>query len=306
MKKKNKNYINKKQKLINKLSGLFILLISYVIAYLVGFIIYNFLLNRIHIIFVLLLADIGATLAIFLIGLVYRTPSIYDPYWSLQTIMIGISLMISYNSFNLGTILFMIIVLIYSLRLTINFITTFDDITYIDWRYRYLKEKFPSIFFLVNLFAIHLMPTLLVFAGSLPFFLYIINSLDFSFLDLIGYMVMFIGIGLETWADISIYNYKKNRKNNNEIINIALWKYSRHPNYLGEITFWVGIALVYLLRVPAEWYYCLGCVAIYALFIFGSIPLQENHLITYKKNYKEYKKTHRLLLPIPKKVKEEA
>ena len=73
-------------------------------------------------------------------------------------------------------------------------------------------------------------------------------------------------------ADLEMHKFRKNK--NSVFIRNGLWKYSRHPNYLGEITFWVGIALVYLLRVPAEWYYCLGCIAIYALFIFGSINLK--------------------------------
>ena len=51
---------------------------------------------------------------------------------------------------------------------------------------------------------------------------------------------------IEMKADIDIHEFKKIRTNRNEIIRIGLWKYSRHPNYFGEICFWYGIAMVYI------------------------------------------------------------
>ncbi len=288
------------EKIANKISGLVVLLISYTIAYMIGFIVFNLLINRVPILVVILLSDIAATFGIYLISVIYKSPSIYDPYWSVQTFMIGLSLMIEFDSFSVGAILFLIVVGLYSARLTINFIITFNDITYIDWRYVKIREKYPKFFLLISLFGIHMMPTLLVYAASLPFFMYIINLLEFSPIDLIGLIIMLLGIIISLVSDIEMHRFKKYRKSNKDLINKGLWKYSRHPNYFGEITFWVGMAFVYFLRVPDEFYFIFGALGIYLLFIFITIPLEENHLKKYKRNYEMYKKDHRMLLPFRK------
>ena len=292
--------MNKKERMINKISGLVVLLISYVIAYMVGFIIFNLLVKKTPILVTVLLADIASTISIFLIGLLYHSPSVYDPYWSIQTAAIGISLMIYYEVSNLGIWLYLVFILIWSIRLTINFITTFDDITYIDWRYKMLKEKTGKLYIIVNLFGIHMFPTLIVYAASLPFFMYIITPLDFSFADIFGYVIMSFGILLELFSDISMRKFKKYRKSNKDLINIGLWRHSRHPNYFGEITFWVGVGIVYFFRLPEEWYFLLGSFGIYLMFMFISIPMAEKNMEKYKRNFNEYKKDHRILLPIPK------
>ena len=292
--------MNNKERMINKISGLVVLLISYVIAYMVGFIIFNLLVKKTPILVTILLCDLAATVSIYLIGLLYHSASVYDPYWSIQTAAIGISLMIYYEVSNLGLWLFLIFILVWSLRLTINFVITFDDITYIDWRYKMLKEKTGKLYPLVNLLGIHMFPTLIVYLASLPYFMYIINNLEFSFLDLFGYLIMILGVALELLSDIAMHKFKKFRKSNKDLINLGLWRHSRHPNYLGEITFWVGVGVVYFFRRPEEWYFLLGALAIYLMFMFISIPMAEKKMSTYKRNFEQYKRDHRILLPIPK------
>ena len=94
--------------------------------------------------------------------------------------------------------------------------------------------------------------------------------------------------------------FKKNRKDRSEIINVGLWKYSRHPNYLGEITFWYGVALFFILPNLNMWYVIIGAILNTLLFLFISIPLAENHMKNYKAGFDEYKKKTRMLLPIKK------
>ena len=90
------------------------------------------------------------------------------------------------------------------------------------------------------------------------------------------------------------------KNNPTKIINIGLWKYSRHPNYLGEITFWYGVAFVFILYNLKMWYLIIGSILNTLLFIFISIPLAENHLKAYKVGYEEYQKKTNKLLPFRK------
>lgn len=111
---------------------------------------------------------------------------------------------------------------------------------------------------------------------------------------------MFLGVLLELLSDKSMYKFKKIRSSNKEIINIGLWKYSRHPNYLGEIIFWYGVALADILLNASYYYLILGALLNTLLFMFISIPLAEENLKAYKDGYIEYKKRTRMLLPFKK------
>ncbi|MBQ9448297.1 MAG: DUF1295 domain-containing protein [Acholeplasmatales bacterium] len=287
--------INKK-----KLYGLVVLLISYITAYLAGFTVFNLLKDKVDLYVNLLLADLAATVIIYLIGLLYNTASIYDPYWSLQSIVIGVSLVIYTHNVNAGIITYLVIILMYSARLTGNFIIGFNDISYIDWRYKMLKEKSGKLYFLVNLFGIHIFPTLVVYAATLPMIGYIRNNMEFKIYDIAGLVVMVVGIIYEIYSDLAMIKFKKERKSNKEVIDIGLWRYSRHPNYFGEIVFWFGVFITFWLHDLGNWYFMFGAVAILLMFIFISIPMQERHLEEYKRDYRSYKRRTRMLIPLRK------
>ena len=285
-----------------KLTGIFILLFAYIIAFIGGFITYLLLEKylELHILMDIFLANVVATIIIWIIGIFFKSASIYDPYWSVQTIIIFLCLLVKFQTFNLGIALFLAVLAIYTIRLTGNFLIGFNDISYIDWRYKQIKEKCGKLYQFVSLIGIHLIPTFVVYFASVPSFMYIINGLDFSPFNFIGLAVMLLGIALEFFADMDMKKFQKIRTSKSEIIRVGLWKYSRHPNYLGEIIFWFGVALVYIIPNFANGLYFSGAVTNLLLFIFISVPLADNHLKTYKAHYEEYRKETRCFLPFPR------
>ena len=191
------------------------------------------------------------------------------------------------------------LILFWGIRLTYNYTKTFHDISYIDWRYKQIKEKTGKLYQVVNLLGICLVPTIIVYAASIPSFLFVIDNLKFEYIQIIGYTVILISVFIEMKADIDLHEFKKIRNDRNEIIRIGLWKYSRHPNYFGEICFWYGVAMVYVFcDFTKNWYYIFGAVLDNALFLGISIPLAEKNLKTYKDGYDEYKKNTSMLIPI--------
>lgn len=283
-----------------KIFGLSVLLLVYVAAFLIGLLWFNLFDDKLHWLLNLFIADVIATVFVWIIGIFLKTASIYDPYWSVQTAIIYVALMIKFNNFSLGAILFLIFILIYTLRLTGNFIIGFNDLSYIDWRYAMLKKKTGKFYQFVSLMGIHMVPTIVVFTASVPAFMYLEHGMDFSPINLVGLFVILVGIALEFVADLNMKKFQKTRKNRSEIIRVGLWKYSRHPNYLGEILIWYGVALVFILSSIGEWYYILGAVLNTLLFAFISIPMADNNLKTYKEGYDEYRRETRHLFPIPR------
>jgi steroid 5-alpha reductase family enzyme len=76
-----------------------------------------------------------------------------------------------------------------------------------------------------------------------------------------------------------------------------LWKYSRHPNYLGEISTWWGLFIFAVASGCSWWWTGIGAVAITVMFIFASIPLMEERMLATRTDYAEYRNRVPSLLP---------
>jgi steroid 5-alpha reductase family enzyme len=248
----------------------------------------------------LLVADLAATLFIWMASVVLNNASVYDPYWSVQPpIILGLAL-IFLGEPNTGSVLLVLAVAFWGARLSVNWMITFHGLHRQDWRYDLLKARSKSLFPLVNLFGIQIMPTLIVYACLLPGFYTILRGGGMNLLTAIGLLLIFGGAGLELAADYQMQKFKQARSNRSQLLRSGLWRHSRHPNYLGEITVWWGVYLVMLSVYPDLWFLGLGALANTALFLFISIPLAENHLAAYKEGYEEFVRETRMLLPLPK------
>jgi len=60
--------------------------------------------------------------------------------------------------------------------------------------------------------------------------------------DAIGLLVWLLGFSIEVIADYQKTVFNSESRNKDKWIDCGLWSYSRHPNYLGEILLWTGIA----------------------------------------------------------------
>lgn len=285
---------------MKRVIGLSALLVVYAAAIALGIFLYVVLSDVMNDYLAILIADVSATVLVWASGVVLRTASAYDPYWSLQTLVIYLCLLIKNNNWHVGTILLLVALILYSARLTMNFIIGFHSLGYVDWRYRMLKEKSGKFYQVVNLFGICMFPTLVVYLATLPVIAY--ASVEaFSVIDIIGLAVIVLGTLLEFIADAQMKAFVKIRKDRSEVLNRGVWKYSRHPNYLGEISIWFGVALTLILSHFNYWYFIVGAVVNLLMFIFISIPMEERHFKGYKPDYEQYKKETHMLLILPKK-----
>ena len=285
----------------SKALGLLIMFFVYVIATAVGII--SFILfekTGIHVIFNVLISDVIATIVIYIFSLIFKTSSMYDPYWSVQSFIIFLSLMIKFNSFNPSNIIILFALGIYTIRLTGNFIIGFGNLQYIDWRYRMLKEKSGAFFQLINFLGIMLFPTLVVYSMTIPLIIMSYTEIHLS-LSIIFSILMLLMVGLELISDTQMKSFIKKRSDRSEVNTNGLWKYSRHPNYLGEISFWFMIAIPLIIFDISYWWVIFGPIINLLMFLFISIPMEEKHFKDYKPEYELYKKKVSMLLILPNK-----
>ncbi len=287
-----------KEKYIDLLIFFLFYLISYVIGYFSSFYIENIILR-------LFVFDVISTFIIYLLSLVIKNSSLYDAYWSLTLwVMLTYLIILNYTNLNIYHYIVYIVFSFWSFRLTLNWIITFENRKWIDWRYQDLKAKSNKYTWqFINFFGIMMMPTLLVFVAFIPL-IYVIN-INLNALSLIGSLIILGGTILELFSDHYMHKFLKSNQHN-EVINIGLWKYSRHPNYLGEILIWVGVYLILLLSAYEYWYLFVGMLLIILLFNFVSIPLAEKRQLSKRSNYKEYQLETSRLLILPKKKNKKA
>lgn len=278
----------------NRLASFAIIVIIYILAIIGGIATYKLLpfdwwLN-------LLLADIAATIITFIFSLILKNSSVYDAYWSVQPIVILICYSIGKN-LGLLQILLLVAVCFWGIRLTANWAYTFTDFTYQDWRYVMLKEKTGIFYPVINFIGIHLVPTLVVYACTIPAVYAIVNNLTANIGSILFILLSIFAASLQGIADIQMHKYRKNRTtpfNRN-----GLWKNSRHPNYLGEILMWWGIGFAVVVTDFNLWWLLLGALLNTLLFSFVSIPMAEKRQ-SRKEGFLEYKKETRFLLPVKK------
>lgn len=243
------------------------------------------------------LFDVIATVVTFLFSVILKNSSVYDAYWSVAPMVMSVWLFAENHAFAPLQIIFFIVFNLWSLRLTLNWVSVFTDFSYEDWRYRKFREETPKLLWpIVNFWGIHMMPTLVVFAGMLPLFVIVKNEL--GMLSLFGIVVMLAGILLEFFADRQMHTFLVNAVKNT-VCKIGLWKYSRHPNYLGEISVWLGVFLVMIPYDNSCWYYGIGFLSIAILFNVVSIPLMEKRQMQRRPEYAQYRKETSRLLVLP-------
>ena len=284
-----------------KAKGLIVNLILYIAAFAAGAVPFALIDN---IFLASALFTVVATLVIFIVTCFYPDTSLYDPYWSVAPPVILLAAMIKYRLFSVNAWLMLAFVLIWAVRLTGNWFITYKGLGHEDWRYAMYRAKCSKfVFGLINFFGLHYVPTIVVYAGLVGA-LFVIQTQGFNPLIFIGLAVMLTGVAFEFFADTSIHRFLRENAGKRKTCGISIWKYSRHPNYLGEMTFWTGIFIAFVLLRPDIWYYGLGFLLIIALFLSVSIPMMEKHNLERRPDYAEYKKkTSPLLLLPPKKNK---
>lgn len=269
-----------------------IVAVVYVLASIAGIITYGAL--NLSLWLKILIADTVATVVVFVFSLIFRNASVYDPYWSVQPIVILVALAFSYK-IGLMQVLFISVISLWGIRLTANWAYTFKGLTHQDWRHTNIQHATGKLYPIVNFLGIHYVPTLIVYACTMPAVYVIVNKVAFNAIALVGLALSLTAIILQCVADIQMHSFRK--ANAGGFIRTGVWKYSRHPNYLAEILMWWGIGISAVCLIPNFLWMLTGCVLNTMLFLFISIPLADNHQ-SRKTGFADYKAQTNSLIPL--------
>lgn len=279
----------------NRAAGFIYITAVYIIATVIGIAVY-FALPDMHLFWQIMIADIAATIVVFLAGVVVKNTSVYDPYWSVAPIVILTGLTIEFGRFDFGIFLLLFAVWYWGVRLTLNWAYTFKNLAHQDWRYDFFKAKFPRIFQVISFFGINMFPTEVVFLCLLPGVVFLQYS-SVNIVTAFGFAICVVAATLQLIADIQMQKFRNMNPERKVIIRDGLWKHSRHPNYLGEIMMWWGLCVMMLSVAPDQWILGAGALVNTLMFLIVSIPLADKRNQREREGFDEYKRQTNMLLP---------
>lgn len=242
-----------------------------------------------------------ATAIVFVASCALRDVSVYDPYWSVAPPVMLIFDVVKYRLWNVNAAILLALVMLWAVRLTANWYATYRGIGREDWRYARYREKHGTLLFhIISFFGLHFVPTVVVYLG-LCSAIGAMHTDVFAPLSSLGVAVMLAAVALEFVSDRAIHRFLAENAEKRRTCDVSVWRYSRHPNYLGEMSFWCGMYLYSLAARPDRWYVGIGFLSIIALFLFVSIPMMERHNTERREDYAEYKEKTSMLLLLPRK-----
>lgn len=241
----------------------------------------------------LLACDLVYTLIIFAFSVLLDNSSIYDPYWSLVP-------MLSLAAFQIKTAqqaIFAIALLYWGSRLTLNCLSATKSLKDEDWRYRGFRARYPRQYWLISFLAIHLFPTLIVFANMKNAFFFLSAPGSKALPFALGAALMSLGATLSLVADLQMRAFRRT-STPRALCHQGLWALSRHPNYMGEICFWWGVWLCSA-GAGSGLVYVIPPLMMTALFLFYSIPAMERRQLEKNPEYERIQESTSSLLLLP-------
>lgn len=165
-----------------------------------------------------------------------------------------------------------------------------------DWRYHRWSEGDACLHPLCLFFKVFLLQGALMMIIALPV-VYGLRLISLPLFDINypGIFLIVIGFLLEAVADQQRYSFLKKPENKDKLITAGLWKFSRHPNYFGEMVFWWGIYFL-VLGAPKSWMLIVSPLTVtYVLLFVSGLPMEERY--RGRKDFDEYKRRTSALIP---------
>jgi steroid 5-alpha reductase family enzyme len=249
---------------------------------------------------ILLGVALGINLVMFVVAFTFQTDKLTDISYALTFIVLALYGLFAHDASTtktLGTALVCVWAirlgsfLLYRIRKT-GKDSRFDDI-------RGNFSKFLQFWVLQGLSVwVILIPLLLLLSTK---------RTSFTILSVVGLLIWGAGLVIETTADLQKYRFTSNPASKGQWIDEGIWKYSRHPNYFGEISVWVGVYLFavsslsniqVLVALVSPLF-----IASLLLFVSGIPKLEKSADERWgaDKRYQEYKRRTSLLFLSPKK-----
>jgi len=234
----------------------------------------------------------------FAVAVYKKRNDVADIAWGIGYILLCVFLFISHPASPVLLALYTLVTA-WGLRLSLHIYTRNKNKAE-DYRYKAWRDEWGKYFYLRSYLQVFLLQGIFLLIIISPVIhAAVAPAVSWNIFTWIGLCCWMIGFYFQAVADWQLVVFKKNPNNKGVIIQTGLWKYSRHPNYFGEILMWWSI---FIITIPYtnSFYFIVSPLTITLLLVFISgIPMLEKK---YKGNaaFEDYKKRTSALIPMPR------
>jgi steroid 5-alpha reductase family enzyme len=168
-----------------------------------------------------------------------------------------------------------------------------------DRRYAAMRARHAGHFAWWSLWMVFGLQGAMVLIVSLPIQAAATRPAELGAAVIPGIVVFLAGLAFEAIGDAQLAAFKADPANQGQVMDRGLWRYTRHPNYFGDLAVWWGIWLV-ALTAGGTWWTAVGPIVMSILLIrVSGKDLLEADIGERRPGYAEYVRRTSGFIPMP-------
>ena len=226
----------------------------------------------------------------FAVAMFLKRNDIVDVAWGIGIVLVTFVSLWLFGQPTIQQVIIASLVALWGVRLSVYiFIRNHGSAVGEDPRYAAWRREWGRWFIPRTFGQVFMLQGALLLLVSMP--MLVLNtyatSIDMLYINYVGIAIWAIGMAIETVADFQLWSFKNNQSMAGAILQSGLWRYSRHPNYFGEMLLWWGVWLA-VYGTPFSSVALIGPITITILLTgVSGVPMTERRM-RLKPGFSEY------------------